>query len=228
MNPLYRKILFIVIWYFVYPNVLLIILAPEIFLKSENLIFLFALLLSYLLGIIDTLIRPFSESIQKDATTNPLYSVILVIMFLFNPLFIVLSFYESKHLTSDYVPFWDNLIVSVFGILILLIGGFILIIGRYQLKQFGTGILNIEENHQLITTGIFNYIRHPIYAGGLLGIFGFYFAYRSLLVLLVVSIIYFAIFRHRLLFEEKLLIEEFKEQYIEYMKQTKRLIPFLY
>jgi protein-S-isoprenylcysteine O-methyltransferase Ste14 len=118
--------------------------------------------------------------------------------------------------------------VTFLGILILIVGGIIVITGRYQLKQFGSGVLNIEENHQLITSGIFRYIRHPIYSGALLGVFGFYLAYRSLIVLIAVSIIHFLIFKHRLLFEEGILTEEFGEEYKEYMKRTKRLIPYLY
>lgn len=228
MNPTYRKLLYIILWYIVYPNLWLLILAPEIFFESENLIFLLVLLLTYILGIIDTLIRPFSESIQKDATINPIYSLIILVLFLLNPVIIALSFYESKLLISHYLPFWDNLVVSLLGIFILVIGGLIVIMGRYQLKQFGSGVLTIEDNHQLITTGIFRYIRHPIYAGSIIGVFGFYFAFHSLIVLIVLTITYFIIFRHRLLFEEKMLVEEFGKDYREYMKQTKKLIPYLY
>ena len=228
MNPTYRKILYIILWYIVYPNLWLLILAPDIFFKPENLIFLLVLLLSYIMGIIDTIIRPFSESIQKDATINPLYTVIILILFLLNPLIIALSFYESKYLISEYFPLWRNPFVSILGILIFIIGGFIVIAGRYQLKQFGEGILTIKEDHKLITSGIYKYIRHPIYGGGIIGIIGFYCAFQSLVVLIIMSVVYFVIFRHRLLFEEELLIEEFGDQYKEYRKKTKLLIPFLY
>ena len=49
-----------------------------------------------------------------------------------------------------------------------------------------------------------------------------------MIMLIVVSVLYFVVLRHRLLFEEKLLIEEFGEEYRDYMKKTKRLIPYLY
>jgi len=118
--------------------------------------------------------------------------------------------------------------MSLLGIFILILGNFFAITGKYQLKQFGSGVLTIEDNHHLITTGIFRFIHHPIYTGGIIGVFGFYFAFHSLIVLIAISITYFIIFRHRLLFEEKILVEEFGEQYREYMKQTKKLIPYLY
>ncbi len=228
MKPLYRKILYIILWYFVYPNLWLLLLAPDIYFKPENLIFLLTLLLSYLLGIIDTIFRPFSESIEEDWTTNRLYSLIILSLFLLNPVIIALSFYESKLFISQYFPIWDSLAIAILGVLIFLIGGCITITGRYQLKQYGEGILDVKDDQTLITSGIFGYIRHPIYAGGVVGIIGFYLAFRSLFVLIAIWIIYFMIFRHRLLFEEKMMIEAFGDEYREYMKRTKRLIPFLY
>ena len=90
------------------------------------------------------------------------------------------------------------------------------------------GILDVKDDQTLITSVIFRYIHHPIYAGGVVGIFGFYLAFRSPFVLIAVWIIYFIVFRHRLHFEEKMMIEAFGDEYREYMKRTKRLIPFLY
>ncbi|MFX1335913.1 MAG: hypothetical protein ACFFAM_15900, partial [Promethearchaeota archaeon] len=141
MNPTYRKLLYICLWYIVYPNVLLLLLAQDLFFKTENFIFLATLLLTYGIGIIDTIIRPFSESIQEDATINPLYSLIMIVIFLLHPVIVAVSFYESKYLISEYLPLWRNLFVSLFGIFILMVGGFITISGRYQLKNFGEGIL---------------------------------------------------------------------------------------
>jgi len=141
MNPSLRKLLYILLWYIIYPNVLLLILTPGIYSNPENLVFLFVLLLSYLLGIIDTIIRPFSDSIEEDFSTNPIYSIILLIVFFFNPAFIALAFYESKNLIPTVLPFWNHIIISIIGAILLILGGIILVIGRYQLKKFGTGVL---------------------------------------------------------------------------------------
>jgi protein-S-isoprenylcysteine O-methyltransferase Ste14 len=228
MKALYRKILYIILWYIVYPNLWLLLLAPDIFFKAENFIFLLTLLISYITGIVDTIFRPFSESIEEDWTINRLYSLIIIVLFLINPIIVALGFYESKLIIAKYLPIWDTIYVSILGILILMMGGCITVAGRYQLKQFGQGVLDVKENQFLITTGIFRYIRHPIYAGGVIGIIGFYLAFRSMFVLIAIWIIYFTIFRHRLLFEEKMMNEAFGDKYKEYMKKTKRLIPFIY
>ena len=176
----------------------------------------------------DTYFRPYSESMRKDLSTNPIYNTIILALFLFNPLLLILAFKENRLLVTDYFPFWDNLFVFFLGILILGVGGIVMITGRAQLSKYGSGVLQIEEDHKLITTGIFGHIRHPVYAGSLMGIIGIYLAFRSLIMLIIVSILYFLVIRHRMLFEEQLLIREFGEKYENYMKRTKRLILFLY
>jgi len=57
---------------------------------------------------------------------------------------------------------------------------------------------------------------------------GSYLAFRSVVMLVLVSTLDFIVIRHRVLFEEEMLVEEFGDEYREYMKRTKRLIPFLY
>jgi len=74
---------------------------PELFFDPKNLIFVSAILLSYVIGIVDTYFRPFSESIQKDVTTNPLYNMILLALFVFNPLLVILAFQENRLLVAN-------------------------------------------------------------------------------------------------------------------------------
>jgi len=204
------------------------LIIPELFYDPKNLFFLSAILLSYIFGVIDTYFRPFSESMLKDASTNPIHNIIILALFIFNPLLIIWAFQEYSRFIVYTFPIWDNPIVSLMGILILSIGGFITVSGRAQLSKYGSGVLRIEKGHKLITIGIFRYIRHPIYAGGLFSTVGLYLSFHSILLLTCVSLLYFIVIRHRLLFEEQLLVGEFGEKYKNYMKKTKRLIPFLY
>lgn len=228
MNPFYRKVLFVILWYLVYPQLWYILIIPELFYDPKNLLFLSAVLLSYIFGIIDTYFRPFSESMLKDASTSPVQNIIILTLFVFNPLLIIWAFQENRRFIAYTFPIWDHPVLSILGILILSIGGFVTVLGRAQLLNFGSGVLRIKKYHKLITTGIFRYIRHPVYAGGLFSVIGLYVSFRSIILLTCVSILYFLVIRHRLLFEEQLLIGEFNEEYKNYMKRTKRLIPFLY
>ena len=228
MKPLHRKVLYVVLWYLVYPQLWYLYLIPELFFDPVNILSLSAILITYMMGLIDTYFRPFSDSIRGDLKTNPAYNVIILGLFILNPLLVILAFHENRLLIASSLPFWDNPLVSYIGLLILIVGSAVSVTGRAQLAKFGSGVLHIEEDHRLITTGVFGYIRHPVYAGGVLGVVGSYLAFRSVVMLILVSTLYFIVIRHRMLFEEEMLTEEFGDEYREYMKRTKRLIPFLY
>ena len=85
----------------------------------------------------------------------------------------------------------------------------------------------IKKNHELITKGIYKYVRHPIYGGlmmmapGALLVSGSY----TFIIGLVLMVIAAEIFARR---EEKLLTKHFGKKYIDYMKMTKKFIPLVY
>jgi len=222
-----RKILYVVLWYMVYPQAWYLWLIPGLFTDPAYRLMLAAILISYVFGVLDTYFRPFSESIKGDLETNPIYNAVLLGLFLLNPLFAVAAFRE-RATVAQLLPLWDNPLVSWAGIALLVVGGAVSVAGRAQLTRFGSGILRIEEEHRLVTTGIYGVIQHPIYGGGLIGVAGVYTAFRSLVTLVVVTTVYFLVIRHRLLFEERMLVEKFGDEYRDYMKRTKRLIPLIY
>jgi protein-S-isoprenylcysteine O-methyltransferase Ste14 len=228
LNPSHRKILYVVAWYLVYPQLWYLRLIPELFLDPGNRLPLSAVLILYVIGLADTYFRPFSESMREDMSTNRLYSLILLALFLLNPLLMILAYEENRLIVAPNLPFWDSVLVSYVGLMILMIGGLVTVTGRAQLARYGSGVLHIEEEHELVTTGVFRYIRHPVYAGGLAGIVGVLMAFRGTIVLLAVAVLYFVVLRHRLLFEEEMLLSEFGEEYRDYMKRTRRLIPLIY
>jgi protein-S-isoprenylcysteine O-methyltransferase Ste14 len=228
MNPWIRKILYIIFWYLLYPQLWYFLFLPQLLYASSYRIQFFAIILSYIFGIMDTFLRPFSESMRRDLETNPKYTWMLLILFLLNPPLLILAFSEGHHIIASYMPIWASLEVSLFGILIEGLGGALTLMGRNQLSRFGSGFLQIEGEHKLIKSGIYRIIRHPIYAGGLISIIGLYLSFHSIVVTLMVSGIYFIVFRQRLLFEEEMLLQEFGEEYKRYMRKTWRLIPYIY
>ncbi len=228
LNPRLRKILYVILWYIIYPQLVYMWLVSDVFQSPENLLMVSALVMSYFVGALDTYFRPLSDSISDDWETSTVYNLILLGLFIFHPFLVVLAFKENQMFIVSSFPLLNEAYVSVIGILLILIGGIVTVTGRAQLSRFGSGILQIEDDHSLITTGIYEYVRHPIYAGGLLGIIGIYLAFRSLLTLTAVTILYFLIMRHRIGFEEEMLIKEFGDEYKNYMKKTKKLIPYVY
>jgi protein-S-isoprenylcysteine O-methyltransferase Ste14 len=123
-------------------------------------------------------------------------------------------------------------ISALFGILLLIIGGILRITSRKALTKAGFGLVNsgrlqIVEDQQLVTDGVYQHVRHPLYLGEITRNLGFAIMLSSL-VGLTVMLVGNVFLGFRLEREEKMLIEEFGHGYTEYRKRTKKLIPFIY
>jgi len=89
------------------------------------------------------------------------------------------------------------------------------------------GWRKIHRATGLVTAGLYRYLRHPQYAGILLFTFGWILHWPTVLTLVLWPILTFAyVWLARK--EEKQALEEFGEAYKEYMRQTKRFVPFLF
>jgi len=90
-----------------------------------------------------------------------------------------------------------------------------------------SGLVAIQKDHQLVTTGVYGTIRHPSYLGLLINSVGWALAFRSGLgVLIAASLLIPLIARIRA--EECLLSAHFGAAYEAYRKRTWRLVPGLY
>jgi len=218
MNWLLRKILglpFLV----VFINFLLVLFAIEVFLNPLTLI---EILCFNTFICIDIVIRPTSP--KKDQYRRS----IMALSFLALPLIMVLPYLEAKWVISQFLSSSVILWMAIISIGVTLLGGIIELLSRIQIGQYGGPKIVIEDDHRLITSGIYRYIRHPQYLGFLLLFFGYSFSMGSLLMTLIITVTFFIIFRSRMVLEEKLLISTFGEKYLAYAKRTKRLIPFVY
>ncbi len=123
-------------------------------------------------------------------------------------------------------------IFGVTGLILLVIGGILRLVSRRTLKKagftlFNSGRLQVVEGHQLITEGAYIYIRHPLYLGEIVRNLGFALLLNSLLGLIIMVVgNTFLLLRIRI--EEAMLIGEFGQEYIEYRKRTKQLIPYIF
>ena len=118
-------------------------------------------------------------------------------------------------------------ILKLIGILTLFFGSLIAIWARLILKDNWSGKVQILEGQRIIKTGLYRFIRHPIYLGFSLCFLGslfFRINYGALLAFLIMIPLHIIKAKQ----EEKLLMQEFGIEYSEYMKTTKRLIPFIY
>ena len=96
------------------------------------------------------------------------------------------------------------------------------------LGRFFTVDVIIEKDHELVERGPFRIVRHPSYAGVLLAFVGLALSLGNWAALLVILLPIGAAFNHRMNVEEDALSRALGPRYAEYMKRTKRLVPFVY
>jgi protein-S-isoprenylcysteine O-methyltransferase Ste14 len=102
--------------------------------------------------------------------------------------------------------------------LVMILNGWYNIYKKYWSKEKGRGAL--------VTTGIYRYIRHPQYTGLLLMSLGMIIEWATLPMLILYPIMVFLYVRLAKK-EERDMLHEFGDEYRQYMKRTKRFIPFL-
>jgi len=118
-------------------------------------------------------------------------------------------------------------LVNVVGLGLFSIGVSIRIVARRTLGKYFSSGLKTSQKHELIKHGLYKHIRHPAYLGSLLlspGIPLIFSSFYGLFLMLLLV----PCFLYRVKIEESMLIEKFGNEYREYMKNTKRLIPYVY
>ena len=116
---------------------------------------------------------------------------------------------------------------DIAGTTIFIAGLLIRVIAQATLKRNYSGTLRIREGHTLITHGIYSHVRHPVYTGVILSALAIPI-YTTSLPGLLIALLGIPLFNYRIGNEEKMLIQEYGDQYLEYMKTTPKLIPSIY
>jgi protein-S-isoprenylcysteine O-methyltransferase len=123
----------------------------------------------------------------------------------------------------NYAPV--NPILSSIGLILCLAGMAFLVWGRQRLGRNWSQTVSIKKEPELVTSGPYRYVRHPIYAGGLAAAFGSAIVCGGAWIFLLV--ILGAIFLYRVGAEDRLMEQQFPNEYPAYKKRTKALIPFV-
>jgi protein-S-isoprenylcysteine O-methyltransferase len=114
------------------------------------------------------------------------------------------------------------------GLAMLLLGMLIRAYAIVTLRRFFTVNVTVRDDHRLIRTGPYRFVRHPSYTGALLSFYGFALALQNGWASLVVSVPVTYAFFVRMRVEEAVLRSAFPEEYPAYERQTRRLVRFLY
>ena len=115
---------------------------------------------------------------------------------------------------------------TIAGLLITFVGLGFAIWARVHLGKNWSGMPTIRQEHTLTRTGPYRFVRHPIYSGLILALFGtaigigYFWVFSSVLLVFVLFVIKFRM-------EEQFLEEEFGEEYAKYKREVKALIPYV-
>jgi protein-S-isoprenylcysteine O-methyltransferase Ste14 len=125
------------------------------------------------------------------------------------------------HQVISWILLFASLVPLVFGV------GTLITRGKAAAQRQGDpSLLAFEKTTELVTTGIYGYIRHPLYSSLLLLAWGIFFKDPGLiggLLGLAASLCLYLTARR----DEAECIRFFGDAYREYMKKTKRFVPYI-
>jgi protein-S-isoprenylcysteine O-methyltransferase Ste14 len=118
-----------------------------------------------------------------------------------------------------------SMLMGLIGFVFSVLGIALAILARAYLGRSSGMPRSNKESPELVTTGPYAFVRHPIYSGMLLAMIGSAIGQSVFWLLpLILYGLHFILSARR---EEDRLIEQFPERYRAYMKRTKMLLPFV-
>ncbi len=122
-------------------------------------------------------------------------------------------------LSRSPLHFWLGVALNALGLLFA-------VAARHHIGRNWSGTVTLKQDHELITTGPYALVRHPIYTGILIGFLGTAIALGELRGLIATLLIAVALWA-KLRLEEQWMRQQFGPAYSAYAARTAALIPFL-
>ena len=138
------------------------------------------------------------------------------------PVGVIVGFTDVGHIHTE------GNFLGAFGFALMLVGISIRWVAIHTLGRFFTRTVTVMDDHRIIRSGLYRHLRHPSYAGCLLGDLGLGMAYSNWLSIVIIFVPILAASLYRIRVEEDALLENFGNEYFEYARSTKRLIPKVY
>jgi protein-S-isoprenylcysteine O-methyltransferase Ste14 len=130
-----------------------------------------------------------------------------------------IAFLRERVVPMTEWPFWLGLFVTGVGLLIS-------VWARLHLGKNWSGTITIKKGHELVTSGPYAFVRHPIYSGLLLGFLGTALAIGDWRAVLAFALAAGALWR-KLRVEERWMRQQFGDAYERYSRRVAALVPFV-
>jgi len=166
-----------------------------------------------------------SQDVKRTARREPVVSRLLHLVPLVLALLLVAApsipgwVLCERFLPQAAWPFWIGAALTASGLLFA-------VWARRHIGANWSGTVTLKQDHELVTTGPYAIVRHPIYTGLLLALAGSAMARGELRGLLAVVIATLALWR-KLGLEERWMREQFGARYDAYRHRVAALIPFV-
>ena len=118
---------------------------------------------------------------------------------------------------------FDNGVARIAGTVLTACGVTFAIWARRHLGRNWSGRATMKIGHELVTSGPYQFVRHPIYTGLLTALLGSALLYGPICVVVFLGAV--LVFTWRIGVEETYMMELFPDQYPAYRARTKALIP---
>ncbi len=142
-------------------------------------------------------------------------SMILPLLWVFSPLFA----------GAEY-PL--NPAVFAAGVLLAALGLWLLRRSHVALGKNWSISLALRQEHELVTSGIYRYVRHPMYTAIFLYALGQALVVPNGIAGPANLVAFLVLFAMRVKVEERMMVDKFGDQYRAYRAKTKRLIPYIW
>ncbi len=162
--------------------------------------------------------EPIPKKRSLHSNTDRIFMILEIIGMIIPLVYVFTSTLDFANYNS---PVWVNCagsIIFFFGILLLWRAHFD--IGRFWVMD-----LSIMENHKLIKTGVYKYIRHPLYASHMIWAIAQVLIFNNWIAGCSFIIVFIPHYFYRVTKEEKMMISEFGDEYNKYINETGRLFP---
>lgn len=167
-----------------------------------------------------------SRKTEKSVTARPIKERLSMIISSFG-----LGYIPAVWIFTDFLDGFDyepSYALSAVGTIILLITLRLFRLTHKALGKMWSHSLDLREGHKLVTSGIYEKVRHPMYTAFWAWGLGAAFLLPNWVAGFSGLIGFGTLFFLRVGQEEAMMQKEFGEEYDAYMKRTKRIVPGVY
>ncbi len=166
---------------------------------------------------------PVTVKETSDKQSSDRFSVVLIL--LMSLVSVVVPVVDWAYFTADH----DQVrFITIIGFLMIVIGISFRAWAVNSLGKYFTATVQIKADHQLVKTGPYAIVRHPSYTGAFLAIIAGGVILGSMIGFIISCIAMIIAYYVRIGIEEKELIGWFGNDYNEYKRNTKMIIPYVW